>query len=602
MAEGVSASPSGGGGSQGVHRDIIQWLMDNFCTCEGSSVPRCLMYEIYMETCGQNAQDQVNPATFGKLVHLVFPDLGTRRLGTRGSTRYHYDGLYIKKSSFFYTQYCYLLGKKGCHSRDMVPFENFSDYNSIIQQEETCENHTPIKTSPVEPPQLEFRRCPFWEQELAKKYSYTMLLLADEYCNYCQDILHNVRNQELERVESLLTSFWKSLRPDTIMLMTLPDVRQLLRCYDVQLYKGIENILLHDFLEDVSIQYLKSVRLFSKKLKLWLLDALQGFPALLQICKLKEVTVFVKRLRRKTYLSNMAKTMSMVLKNNRRIRILKSDLYTVISQGALDISKKVLADDQNDVGDLESYTEMKCLNCLISLLGTSTDLSVFLNCVSSSLQTFVFQPSRSKEEFIKLAAGFQLRWNFILTAVSKAMTLCHRDSFGSWHLFHLLFLEYVIHIIQSCMEEDEEEEEEEELGSLKDFLSDDPSLVQPDQSFFHLLDPPPTQEYTSLNVESPRVTLKCMSPSHSPVGMSSMVLQVLGFLVDTATGNKLIQVLLRDSTTETIAKLSLPVGQEALITLRDGQRFVIHISDVTPSSENTYLQGSNANMQDGLLE
>ncbi|XP_069844521.1 DNA-binding protein RFX8 isoform X3 [Dipodomys merriami] len=545
MAEGVSASPSGGGGSQGVHRDIIQWLMDNFCTCEGSSVPRCLMYEIYMETCGQNAQDQVNPATFGKLVHLVFPDLGTRRLGTRGSTRYHYDGLYIKKSSFFYTQYCYLLGKKGCHSRDMVPFENFSDYNSIIQQEETCENHTPIKTSPVEPPQLEFRRCPFWEQELAKKYSYTvMLLLADEYCNYCQDILHNVRNQELERVESLLTSFWKSLRPDTIMLMTLPDVRQLLRCYDVQLYKGIENILLHDFLEDVSIQYLKSVRLFSKKLKLWLLDALQGFPALLQICKLKEVTVFVKRLRRKTYLSNMAKTMSMVLKNNRRIRILKSDLYTVISQGALDISKKVLADDQNDVGDLESYTEMKCLNCLISLLGTSTDLSVFLNCVSSSLQTFVFQPSRSKEEFIKLAAGFQLRWNFILTAVSKAMTLCHRDSF----------------------------------------------------------DPPPTQEYTSLNVESPRVTLKCMSPSHSPVGMSSMVLQVLGFLVDTATGNKLIQVLLRDSTTETIAKLSLPVGQEALITLRDGQRFVIHISDVTPSSENTYLQGSNANMQDGLLE
>ncbi|EDL99187.1 similar to regulatory factor X domain containing 1 (predicted) [Rattus norvegicus] len=74
------------------------------------------MYEIYVETCGQSAQNQVNPATFGKLVRLVFPDLGTRRLGTRGSARYHYDGIYIKKSSFFYAHYCYLLGKKSCHS------------------------------------------------------------------------------------------------------------------------------------------------------------------------------------------------------------------------------------------------------------------------------------------------------------------------------------------------------------------------------------------------------------------------------------------------------------------------------------------------------
>lgn len=30
-------------------------------------MPRCLMYEIYVETCGQSAQNQVNPATFGKV-------------------------------------------------------------------------------------------------------------------------------------------------------------------------------------------------------------------------------------------------------------------------------------------------------------------------------------------------------------------------------------------------------------------------------------------------------------------------------------------------------------------------------------------------------
>ncbi|XP_065382720.1 DNA-binding protein RFX8 isoform X1 [Macaca fascicularis] len=173
-------------------------------------------------------------------------------------------------------------------SGDAITFEKSTNYNSIIQQEATCEDHSPMKRDPVGSPLSEFRRCPFLEQELAKKYSCNvMAFLADEYCNYCRDILRNVRNQELERVEDLLTSFWKSLQQDTVVLMSLPDVCQLFKCYDVQLYKGIEDVLLHDFLEDVSIQYLKSVRLFSKKLKLWLLNALEGFPALLQISKLK---------------------------------------------------------------------------------------------------------------------------------------------------------------------------------------------------------------------------------------------------------------------------------------------------------------------------
>nr|XP_045741162.2 DNA-binding protein RFX8 [Mirounga angustirostris] len=569
-------------------------LVDNFCICEGYSVPRCLMYEIYVETCGQNAQDQVNPATFGKLVRLAFPDLGTRRLGTRGSARYHYDGICIKKSSFFYAQYCYLLGEKRYHSGDIIGFEKSTNYNSIIQQEGTCENHSPIRTDPVGSPLSEFRRCPFWEQELAKKYSYKMMaFLADEYYNYCQDILQNVRNQELERVEDLLTSFWKSLQQDTVMLMTLPDVCQLFKCYDVQLYKGIEDVLLHDFLEDVSIQYLKSVRLFSKKFKLWLLNALEGFPALVQISKLKEVTVFVKRLRRKTYLSNMAKTMKMVLKNNRRVSILKSDLQAITSQGALDTSKKALPSNPSSAADLETHAEMKCLSSLISLLGTSTDLSIFLNCLSSNLQTFVFQPSRSKEEFIRLAASFQLRWNFLLTAVSKAMTLCHRDSFGSWHLFHLLLLEFVTHLLQSCIEE---EEEDDDGGHLKERLPDDQSLVQPDQASLHPPDSSPSQEYESPSVDPHWVTLKHMGQSQCPMGVSSVVLRVLGFLVDSDTGNKLIQVLLEDKAAESTVKLSLPVGQEALVTLKDGQKFVIHISDVPQSSENIFFQGKQCNI------
>ncbi|XP_010957381.2 DNA-binding protein RFX8 isoform X6 [Camelus bactrianus] len=508
MAEVVPASPSGSAGGRSLHSGIIQWLVDNFCVCEGCSVPRCLMYEMYVETYGQDAQNQVNPAMFGK-----------------------------------------------------------------------CDSRSPIKTDPAGPPLSEFRRCPFWEQELAKKYSCTTLaFLADKYCGYCQDVLQNVRNQDLEKVEDSLTSFWKSLQQDTVMLLSLPDVCLLFKCYDVQLYKGIEDVLLRDFLEDVSLQYLKSVRLFSKKFKLWLLTALEGFPALLQISKLKDVTVFVKRLGRKIYLSNMAKTMRIVLKSSWRASTLKSDLHAIICQGTWDVLETAPQGSWSSVDDPEENTEMKCLSSLISLLGTSTDLSVFLNCLSANLQARVFQPSRSREEFMRLAATFQLRWNFLLTAVSKAMTLCHRDSFGSWHLFHLLLLEYMIHIIQSCLEK---EEEDKDMGNLKDMLPDDQPPVPPDQEPFHRPDGSPAQEPEVLGADLPRVTLRHRSQDGCDPAGNSVVVRVPGFLVDTTTSNKLIQILLEDKATESTIKLSLPLGQETLITLNDGQKFVIHISDVS---------------------
>ncbi|XP_066863185.1 LOW QUALITY PROTEIN: DNA-binding protein RFX8 [Kogia breviceps] len=311
MAEGVAASASGGAGGRGLHGGVIQWLVDNFCVCEGYGVPLFLMREIYVETCGQSAQNQVNPATFGKLVHLVFPDLGTWRPGTRGSARYHYDGICIKKSSFFGARYCCLLGEKRCHSGDVIASEKSTNYNKIAELDATGDSHPPNKTDPVGSPLSEFRRCPFGEQELAKKYSYkTMAFLADGCCNDRQDILQNVRSQELERVQDSLPRFWKSLQQDTVMLTSLPDVRQLLKCNDGQ--------------------------------------------------AVQEVTVFVKRLRRKTHLSNVAKTRRMVLKNSRRVSILRLDLHAIVHQGALDISKKALTSNARGTDGLGENTEMKC--------------------------------------------------------------------------------------------------------------------------------------------------------------------------------------------------------------------------------------------------
>ena len=44
-------------------------------------------------------QDPVNAASFGKLIRSVFLGLRTRRIGTRGNSKYHYYGIRVKPNS-----------------------------------------------------------------------------------------------------------------------------------------------------------------------------------------------------------------------------------------------------------------------------------------------------------------------------------------------------------------------------------------------------------------------------------------------------------------------------------------------------------------------
>uniref|UniRef100_A0A8B9GUD1 Regulatory factor X, 1a (influences HLA class II expression) n=1 Tax=Astyanax mexicanus TaxID=7994 RepID=A0A8B9GUD1_ASTMX len=77
----------------------VQWLLDNYETAEGVSLPRSTLYCHYLLHCQEQKLEPVNAASFGKLIRSVFMGLKTRRLGTRGNSKYHYYGLRIKAGS-----------------------------------------------------------------------------------------------------------------------------------------------------------------------------------------------------------------------------------------------------------------------------------------------------------------------------------------------------------------------------------------------------------------------------------------------------------------------------------------------------------------------
>lgn len=42
----------------------------------------------------------LNPASFGKLVRIIFPGITTRRLGMRGESKYHYVDLSLVEDAY----------------------------------------------------------------------------------------------------------------------------------------------------------------------------------------------------------------------------------------------------------------------------------------------------------------------------------------------------------------------------------------------------------------------------------------------------------------------------------------------------------------------
>ncbi|XP_017085499.2 DNA-binding protein RFX2 isoform X6 [Drosophila eugracilis] len=92
------------GSSNKIASATIKWLSRNYETADGVSLPRSTLYNHYMQHCSEHKLEPVNAASFGKLIRSVFSGLRTRRLGTRGNSKYHYYGIRIKPGSLLNSQ------------------------------------------------------------------------------------------------------------------------------------------------------------------------------------------------------------------------------------------------------------------------------------------------------------------------------------------------------------------------------------------------------------------------------------------------------------------------------------------------------------------
>lgn len=93
VATEVQRNEGAGGKSEKAKQVFAMLWLKETCHRSHKSVRRDAVFSSYTRTCGNERVPTLNPASFGKLVRIIFPDVQTRRLGVRGESKYHYVDL-----------------------------------------------------------------------------------------------------------------------------------------------------------------------------------------------------------------------------------------------------------------------------------------------------------------------------------------------------------------------------------------------------------------------------------------------------------------------------------------------------------------------------
>uniref|UniRef100_A0A665WDW8 DNA-binding protein RFX2 n=1 Tax=Echeneis naucrates TaxID=173247 RepID=A0A665WDW8_ECHNA len=492
---------------------MLQWLLDNYETAEGVSLPRCSLYNHYLRHCQEQKLDPVNAASFGKLIRSVFMGLRTRRLGTRGNSKYHYYGIRVKPDSPLNrlqedTQYMAMRQQPVHQKQRFKPLQKVDGMSdSLCGSSQHC-NSTPeqsvaaqsqhhqqyIDTSHTLPP---FPTPDLGTQPLPERINMNDIKkLQTLYRDHCEATLDVVMNLQFHYIEKLWQTFWYSTLPSNDENTTIPSsdddlegvipreklvalckyepVRLWMRSCDHILYQALVEILIPDVLRPVPSTLTQAIRNFAKSLEGWLTNAMTSFPQEIVRTKVAVVSAFAQTLRRYTSLNHLAQAARAVLQNTSQINQMLSDLNRVDFANVQEQASWVCQCDESVVQRLEQDFKVT-LQQQSSLDQWATWLD---NVVSQ-----VLKPHQGSPSFPKAARQFLLKWSFYSSMVIRDLTLRSAASFGSFHLIRLLYDEYMFYLVEHRVAQATGETPIAVMGEFSDLSSMMPSLMEKDASF-----------------------------------------------------------------------------------------------------------------------
>ncbi|XP_035741091.1 DNA-binding protein RFX2-like isoform X9 [Vespa mandarinia] len=450
-----------------VSQATVHWLLENYETADGVSLPRSTLYNHYLRHCSENKLDPVNAASFGKLIRSVFLGLRTRRLGTRGNSKYHYYGIRVKPSSPLV-----MLNEDGTSRQQQTTNSQTKRFKFVNQKpDQAYESNTHSNTnisSNTSPPQYHqylgeaSGAIPEFPEILVGHGSSLpedctledIDTFRSIYREHCEAFLDAVLNFEFATVESLWREFWRSQdnnngdeceeekylsKTKLYQICKCSEVQDFIRKVDYTFYQNLVEVLMPNVLRPIPSSLTQSIRNFAKGLESWLISAMADCPEEMTQIKLTAVSAFAQTLRRYTSLNHLAQAARAVLQNSSQINQMLADLNRVDFHNVQEQASWVCQCDYGMVQRLEADFKVT-----LQQQNSLEDWAIWLK----SVVTQVLKPFEEKPTFAKAARQFLLKWSFYSSMVIRDLTLRSAASFGSFHLIRLLYDEYMFYLIE----------------------------------------------------------------------------------------------------------------------------------------------------------
>uniref|UniRef100_A0A665V5F5 Transcription factor RFX3 n=1 Tax=Echeneis naucrates TaxID=173247 RepID=A0A665V5F5_ECHNA len=416
----------------------LQWLLDNYETAEGVSLPRSTLYNHYLRHCQEQKLDPVNAASFGKLIRSIFMGLRTRRLGTRGNSKYHYYGIRVKPDSPLNRlqedmQYMALRQQPVQQKQRFKPVQKFDsgsgeNYSGGGQHHPGAAEQTVIAQSQHHQQFLDASRAlpDFVELDLG------------------QSNTENISPEDVKALQSLYREHCeieaRLPRSQLLGLCRNETVLKWMSTCDHLMYQALVEILIPDVLRPIPSALTQAIRNFAKSLEGWLNNAMNAIPQrMIQTKVIAAVSAFAQTLRRYTSLNHLAQAARAVLQNTSQINQMLSDLNRVDFANVQEQASWVCQCEEGVVQHLEQDFK--------ATLQQQSSLEQWAAWLDNVV-TQVLKPYEHRPSFPRAARQFLLKWSFYSSMVIRDLTLRSAASFGSFHLIRLLYDEYMFYLVE----------------------------------------------------------------------------------------------------------------------------------------------------------
>ncbi|KAL2081954.1 hypothetical protein ACEWY4_021772 [Coilia grayii] len=422
----------------------LQWLEENYIVCEGVCLPRCILYAHYLDFCRKEKLDPACAATFGKTIRQKFPLLTTRRLGTRGHSKYHYYGIGIKESSAYYHS---VYSGKGLTRFSGSKLKNEGGF--------TRKYSLSSKTGTLLP---EFPSAQHLVLHglISKEKVDTLIMM---YKTHCQCILDNAINANFEEIQNFLLHFWQGMPDHLLPLLENPIIVDIFCVCDSILHKVLTDVLIPATMQEMPESLLADIRNFAKHWEHWLVSSLENLPEILSEKKLPIARQFVSSLKRQTSFLHLAQIARPALFDQNVVNSMvadidKVDLQSIGSQAFLTVST---SDKDSDL--YSEYDSVAVFQDLKDLLKKNATVESFIEWLDTVVEQKVIKPSKQTGRSVKRRAqDFLLKWSFFGARIMHSLTLNNATSFGSFHLIRMLLDEYILLAIETQFNNDKEQD------------------------------------------------------------------------------------------------------------------------------------------------